>query len=91
MPEKEPLDATESMIETLHAARHSKSLIINPDYLDDEKLPEEERAAFKKYNPSALALERLDPTERGDKALVYKSGHKEYFVKRAKGANSQEP
>ena len=40
-PEK--LDTTESLIETLHARRRSKSLIINPDYLDDEKLPEEER------------------------------------------------
>src|SRR5512136_1148786 len=42
-PEK--LDATESLIETLHASRRSKSLVINPEYLDDEKLPEEERAA----------------------------------------------
>ena len=41
-------DSTESLIETLHATRRSKSLIINPDYLDDEKLPEEERAAVLK-------------------------------------------
>jgi archaeal cell division control protein 6 len=45
-PEK--LDATESLIETLHASRRSKSLVVNPDYLDDEKLPEEERAAVLK-------------------------------------------
>jgi len=38
-------DATESLIESLHAARQKRSLVINPDYLDDEKLPEEERAA----------------------------------------------
>ena len=44
----EKLDATESLIEALHATRRSKSLIINPDYLDDEKLPEEERAAVLK-------------------------------------------
>jgi cell division control protein 6 len=41
-------DSTESLIETLHATRRSKSLVINPDYLDDEKLPEEERAAVLK-------------------------------------------
>ena len=38
-------DATESLIESLHAARQKRSLVLNPDYLDDEKLPEEERAA----------------------------------------------
>jgi len=41
-------DSTESLIESLHAARQRKSLVINPDYLDDEKLPEEERAAVLK-------------------------------------------
>ena len=41
-------DSTESLIETLHATRRSKSLVLNPDYLDDEKLPEEERAAVLK-------------------------------------------
>ena len=46
IPQK--LDSTESLIETLHAAKRSKSLILNPDYLDDEKLPEEERAAVLK-------------------------------------------
>src|SRR5512137_2452175 len=46
--QSEKLDATESLIETLHASRRSKSLIVNPDFLDDEKLPEEERAAVLK-------------------------------------------
>jgi len=41
-------DTTESLIETLHASRQERSLVINPDYLDDEKLPEEERAAVLK-------------------------------------------
>jgi cell division control protein 6 len=41
-------DATESLIESLHATRRNKTLIINPDYLDDEKLPEEERTAVLK-------------------------------------------
>lgn len=45
MTEGEKPDATESLIETLHATRRSKSLVTNPDYLDDEKLPEDERAA----------------------------------------------
>ncbi len=41
-------DATESLIESLHAARQKKSIVMNPDYLDDEKLPEDERAAVLK-------------------------------------------
>ena len=41
-------DTTESLIESLHATRQKRSLIINPDYLDDEKLPEDERAAVLK-------------------------------------------
>jgi len=41
-------DSTESLIESLHAARQKRSLVLNPDYLDDEKLPEEERAAVLK-------------------------------------------
>lgn len=36
-------DSTESLIESLHAFRKEKSIVINPDYLDDEKLPESER------------------------------------------------
>jgi cell division control protein 6 len=39
------LDSTKSLIEALHASRQERSLVINPDYLDDEKLPEDERAA----------------------------------------------
>lgn len=42
------LDSTERLIESLHASRRSNSLVINPDYLDDEKLPEEERTAVLK-------------------------------------------
>jgi cell division control protein 6 len=42
------VDSTESLIESLHATRRRCSLIINPDYLDDEKLPEEERTAVLK-------------------------------------------
>ena len=45
-PQKQ--DSTESLIESLHATRHKRSIVINPDYLDDEKLPEEERAAVLK-------------------------------------------
>ena len=39
------IDSTENLIESIHSARRSNSLIINPDFLDDEKLPEEERTA----------------------------------------------
>ena len=42
------LDSTESLIESLHALRKKRSLLINPDYLDDEKLPEDERTAVLK-------------------------------------------
>jgi len=45
---KQNVDSTESLIENLHASRKKRSLLINPDYLDDEKLPEEERAAVLK-------------------------------------------
>ena len=41
-------DTTESLIESLHASRRKSLLIVNPDYLDDEKLPEEERTAVLK-------------------------------------------
>ena len=36
-------DSTETLIESLHASRKKRSLVINPDYLDDEKLPEQDR------------------------------------------------
>ena len=52
-------DATECLIESLHAIRKKRSLVINPDYLDDEKLPEDERAAVlgprATQNPQLLA------------------------------------
>ena len=39
------LDHTEFLIESLHEAKRKRTLVINPDYLDDEKLPEEQRTA----------------------------------------------
>ena len=42
------IDSTENLIESIHSARRHNSLIINPDFLDDEKLPEEERTAVLK-------------------------------------------
>ncbi len=39
------IDSTETLIESLHAARQDRAILIQPDYLDDEKLPEEERIA----------------------------------------------
>ena len=36
-------DYTENLIESLHNLRKSRSVLLNPDYLDDEKLPEAER------------------------------------------------
>jgi cell division control protein 6 len=41
-------DSTESLIERLHVSRKNKSLVLYPDYLDDEKLPEQERTAVLK-------------------------------------------
>ncbi len=43
-------DSTETLIESLHASRKKRTLLINPDYLDDEKLPEDERRAVLKEN-----------------------------------------
>lgn len=50
MPEREGhvQDTTESLIESLHISRQGRSLLKNPDYLDDEKLPEDERTAVLK-------------------------------------------
>jgi len=37
MSDREPKpDSTESLIESLHATRQNRSLVLNPDYLDDE-------------------------------------------------------
>ncbi|MFC1895959.1 Cdc6/Cdc18 family protein [Thermodesulfobacteriota bacterium] len=38
-------DSTERLIESLHVSKRELSLVLNPDYLDDEKLPEHERTA----------------------------------------------
>ena len=42
------VDSTESLIESLHISSRKLSLVVNPDYLDDEKLPEDERIAVLK-------------------------------------------
>ena len=42
---EKPANPTEALIERLHGCRKSRSLILNPVYLDDEKLPEIERTA----------------------------------------------
>ena len=38
-------DSTETLIESLHANRQRKAILIHSDFLDDEKLPEKERIA----------------------------------------------
>ena len=48
MEKQQAPDSTESLIESLHVSRKERSLLINPDYLDDEKLPEDERTAVLK-------------------------------------------
>ncbi|MBW1782930.1 MAG: AAA family ATPase [Deltaproteobacteria bacterium] len=45
---QETKDTTETLIESLHASRKNRTILINPDYLDDEKLPENERSAVLK-------------------------------------------
>jgi archaeal cell division control protein 6 len=37
-------DVTEELIRKIHLARKNKAILVNPDYLDDEKLPEDERS-----------------------------------------------
>ena len=41
-------DSTEALIEALHASRKNRLVLVNPDYLDDERLPEDERTAVLK-------------------------------------------
>jgi cell division control protein 6 len=75
-------DSTECLIESLHASRRERSLVINPDYLDDEKLPEEERTAVLKeiFNKNirekqlSRIISHLTPVLDGDhphSALIY--------------------
>ena len=45
---KQTHNSTESLIENLHQSRKRKSILVNPDYLDDEKLPEKERTSVLK-------------------------------------------
>lgn len=42
------LESTESLIESLHSSRRKNTMILNPDFLDDEKLPDKERTAVLK-------------------------------------------
>ena len=42
--ENDIYDSTENLIEQLHASRKDKRILIDPNYLDDEKLPEQERS-----------------------------------------------
>ena len=45
---QEHMDSTEALIESLYTHKKKRSIVINPDYLDDEKLPGEERTAVLK-------------------------------------------
>ncbi len=45
---KQGQDSTESLIEYLHESKEKRSLLVKPDYLDDEKFLEEEGAAVLK-------------------------------------------
>ena len=47
-----------TLIETLYARRKEHSLILHPDYADDEKLPEEERTAVLKESFNRRNRER---------------------------------
>ena len=76
------LDSTEYLIESLHASRRSKSILVNPDYLDDEKLPDDQRSAVLKeiFNKNirekqlSRIISHLSPVLDGahpESALVY--------------------
>ncbi len=75
-------DYTEALIESLYSNRKSRSLIINPDYLDDERLPGEERTIVLKeiFNRNirekqlSKIISHLSPMLDGDhpsSALIY--------------------
>ncbi|MBC2714939.1 MAG: AAA family ATPase [Desulfobacteraceae bacterium] len=75
-------DSTEALIEALHSKRKKRSLIVNPDYLDDEKLPGEERSSVLKeiFNRNirekqlSRIISHLSPVLDGDhppSALIY--------------------
>jgi archaeal cell division control protein 6 len=75
-------DSTEDLIESLHASRKSKSVLVNPDYLDDEKLPDSQRSAVLKeiFNKNirekqlSRIISHLSPVLDGahpESALVY--------------------
>jgi archaeal cell division control protein 6 len=75
-------DSTEDLIESLHASRKSKSILVNPDYLDDEKLPDSQRSAVLKeiFNKNirekqlSRIISHLSPVLDGahpESALVY--------------------
>ena len=78
----EHLDSTADLIESLHASRKSKSILVNPDYLDDEKLPDSQRSAVLKeiFNKNirekqlSRIISHLSPVLDGahpESALVY--------------------
>jgi len=79
---KRAFDSTELLIESLHTSRKKRTLLINPDYLDDEKLPEDERTAVlkeifnRKIRQKQLGriISHLSPTLDGvhpPSALIY--------------------
>ena len=78
----ERTDSTETLIESLHETRRERLLIVNPDYLDDEKLPGEERTAVLReiFNRNirekqlSLIISHLTPVLDGDhpsSALIF--------------------
>jgi cell division control protein 6 len=75
-------DSTADLIESLHASRKTKAILINPDYLDDEKLPDSQRSAVLKeiFNKNirqkqlSRIISHLSPVLDGahpESALVY--------------------
>jgi len=42
--DQENQNSTEELIKSIHTQRKNKTILINPNYLDDEKLPEDERS-----------------------------------------------
>jgi cell division control protein 6 len=82
MSDAKKFDSTESLIESLHASRKQRTILVRPDYLDDEKLPEDERTAVLKeiFNRNirekqlGRIISHLSPILDGDhppSALVY--------------------
>ena len=75
-------DSTADLIESLHASRKTRAILVNPDYLDDEKLPDSQRSAVLKeiFNKNirekqlSRIISHLSPVLDGahpESALVY--------------------